>query len=655
MLLGPYLSERAWATVREDYSPDGEAWSYFPHEHARFRTYRWSEDGIGGVSDDKQHLCLAHAFWNGRDPILKERMFGLTGSEGNHGEDVKEAFFYLDSTPTHSYMRMNYKYPHAEFPYAALIEENRKRSRTEPEFELWDTGIFADDRYFDIDIEYAKASPEDLLCRITVRNMGPDPAPIHVLPTLWFRNTWSWGRDDTKPWIKREEESGKAFARCSHATAGTYELHADLAQDWLFSENETNFQHLYGSPNASPFTKDAFHRRVIHGDRSAVNPDHEGTKAAAVFHRIVGPGEAYEIRLRLLRPSAERSCGPFEDFDTVFQSRIKEADEFYAAVQPAQMRPDERLLQRQALAGMMWGKQFFHYIVDDWLEGDPSMPKPPESRKKLRNSHWRHLYNERVMSMTDPWEYPWYAAWDLAFHCVPISLIDPGFAKSQLDLLTREWYQHPNGQIPAYEWNFSDVNPPVFAWAAWRVYKMEEQQPPKAVMVTAHAEHAIQAFDIEAVDYLLKPVKPTRFAQAVQRLQAACAPTLVPNTEPTFSPEDHICLRTPQRTITVPVSDILVLQAEGDFTRIYLKNATPLMICVPLGQYEKLLPSPPFARLDRSLILNLQTPLNLRRKSRDEASLVFDKANHEIPLGRTAQQRLRDALKQSGNNATMQL
>jgi hypothetical protein len=476
LLLGPYLSERTWATVREDYSPDGEAWSYFPHEHARFRTYRWSEDGIGGVSDDKQHLCLAHAFWNGRDPILKERMFGLTGSEGNHGEDVKEAFFYLDSTPTHSYMRMNYKYPHAEFPYAALIDENRKRSRTEPEFELWDTGIFADDRYFDIDIEYAKASPEDLLCRITVRNMGPDPAPIHVLPTLWFRNTWSWGRDDTKPWIKREEGSGKAFARCSHATAGTYELHADLAQDWLFSENETNFQHLYGSPNASPFTKDAFHRRVIHGDRSAVNPDHAGTKAAAVFHRIVGPGEAYEIRLRLLRPSAERSCGRFEDFDAVFQSRIKEADEFYAAVQPAQMTPDERLVQRQALAGMMWGKQFFHYIVDDWLEGDPSMPKPPESRKKLRNRHWRHLYNERVMSMPDPWEYPWYAAWDLAFHCVPISLIDPGFAKSQLDLLTREWYQHPNGQIPAYEWNFSDVNPPVFAWAAWRVYKMEEQQ-----------------------------------------------------------------------------------------------------------------------------------------------------------------------------------
>ena len=476
MLLGPYLSERAWATVREDYSPDGEAWSYFPHEHARFRTYRWSEDGIGGVSDDKQHLCLAHSFWNGRDPILKERMFGLTGSEGNHGEDVKEAFFYLDSTPTHSYMRMNYKYPHAEFPYAALIEENRKRSRTEPEFELWDTGIFADDRYFDIDIEYAKASPEDLLCRITVRNMGPDPAPIHVLPTLWFRNTWSWGRDDTKPWIKREEGSGQAFARSSHASAGTYELHADLAQDWLFSENETNFQHLYGSPNASPFTKDAFHRRVIHGDRSAVNPDHEGTKAAVVFHRTMAPGESYEIRLRLLRPSAERSCGPFEDFDTVFQARLNEADEFYAAVQPAQMSADERLVQRQALAGMMWGKQFFHYIVDDWLEGDPSMPKPPESRKKLRNRHWRHLYNERVMSMPDPWEYPWYAAWDLAFHCIPISLIDPGFAKSQLDLLTREWYQHPNGQIPAYEWNFSDVNPPVFAWAAWRVYKMEEQQ-----------------------------------------------------------------------------------------------------------------------------------------------------------------------------------
>ena len=478
-LWGPYLSERAWATVREDYSADGEAWTYFPHEHARLRAYRWSEDGIGGLSDDKQRLCLAHAFWNGRDPILKERMFGLTGSEGNHGEDVKEVFFYLDSTPTHSYMKMNYKYPHAEFPYTALIEENRKRTRAEAEFELWDTGIFADDRYFDIDIEYAKASPDDILCRITVRNMGPKRAPIHVLPTLWFRNTWSWGRDDTKPGITRMQASGKAFARGSHASAGTYDLHADLAEDWFFSENETNFQHIYGTQNASPFTKDAFHRRLIHGDHSAVNPRHEGTKAAAVFHRVLEGGESYEIRLRLIGPKAIATSQPFADFDEVFETRIHEADDFYASVQPPQMKPDERLIHRQALAGMMWGKQFFHYIVDDWLEGDPAMPKPPESRKNLRNRQWRHLYNERVMSMPDPWEYPWYAAWDLAFHCIPISLIDPGFAKSQLDLLTREWYQHPNGQIPAYEWNFSDVNPPVFAWATWRVYKMEEQQTGK--------------------------------------------------------------------------------------------------------------------------------------------------------------------------------
>ncbi len=406
-------------------------------------------------------------------------MFGLTGSEGNHGEDVKEVFFYLDSTPTHSYMKMNYKYPHAQFPYTELIEENRKRTRAEAEFELWDTGIFADDRYFDIDIEYAKASPDDILCRITVRNMGPERAPIHVLPTLWFRNTWRWGRDDTKPEITRMQASGKTFVRSSHASAGAYDLHADLAEDWFFSENETNSQHIYGTQNASPFTKDAFHRRLIHGDHSAVNPQHEGTKAAAVFHRVLEGGESYEIRLRLIGQKAIATSQPFGDFDEVFETRIHEADDFYASVQPPQMKPDERLIHRQALAGMMWGKQFFHYIVDDWLEGDPAMPKPPESRKTLRNHQWRHLYNERVMSMPDPWEYPWYAAWDLAFHCIPISRIDPGFAKSQLDLLTREWYQHPNGQIPAYEWNFSDVNPPVFAWATWRVYKMEEQQTGK--------------------------------------------------------------------------------------------------------------------------------------------------------------------------------
>ncbi len=472
---GPYLSERAWATVREDYSEGGDAWGFFPHDHARFKAYRWSEDGIAGISDDKQRLCMAMAFWNGNDAILKERMYGLTGAEGNHGEDVKEVFFYLDSTPTHSYLKMNYKYPHAAFPYSALIEENRKRSRHEGEFELWDTGVFHEDRYFDIDIEYAKATPDDILCRVTIRNRGPEAAPIHVLPTTWFRNTWSWGRNDAKPSIKLKGKGAKAVVTCSHATIGEYTLIADNPDEWLFCENETNNQHLYGAPNTTPHPKDSFHRYLISGEKNAVNPKHEGTKAAAVFHRTLAPGEEWTIRLRLTGPNTKQSNN-FDDFNTVITERITEADDFYQAVQPPQMTEDERRVHRQGLAGMMWGKQFFHYIVEDWLEGDPGMPKPPESRKNARNWEWRHLYNERVMSMPDPWEYPWYAAWDLAFHCVPIALIDPAFAKSQIDLLTREWYQHPNGQIPAYEWNFSDVNPPVFAWAAWRVYKMEEKQ-----------------------------------------------------------------------------------------------------------------------------------------------------------------------------------
>jgi hypothetical protein len=476
MLFGPYLSERAWATVREDYSADGNAWSYFPHDHARFKAYRWSEDGIGGISDDKQRICFALAFWNGKDAILKERMFGLTGAEGNHGEDVKEVFFYLDSTPTHSYFKMNYKYPQAAFPYGTLIEESRRRGRLDPEYELWDTGVFAENRYFDIDIEYAKGAPDDILCKITVRNMSWEPAPIHVLPTLWFRNTWSWGRNDTKPWMKLDHAGGRTFVRSSHQMLGTYDLYADLAQEWLFCENETNNQHLYGSPNASPYPKDAFHRRIINGEVGAVNPAQEGTKAAAVYHRILRPGEEYVLHLRLKGPASPPLADPFADFDEVFKLRLKEADEFYAVVQTVHMTPDERMVQRQGFAGMMWSKQFFHYVVEHWLEGDPAMPKPPASREHGRNWDWEHLYNERVMSMPDPWEYPWYAAWDLAFHCIPIALIDPGFAKSQLDLLTREWYQHPNGQIPAYEWNFSDVNPPVFAWAVWRVYKIEEKQ-----------------------------------------------------------------------------------------------------------------------------------------------------------------------------------
>lgn len=480
MLWGPYLSERSWATVREDYSADGNAWAYFPHEHARFKAYRWGEDGIGAISDEKQWLCLGVAFWNGKDPILKERMYGLTGAEGNHGEDTKDVWFYLDSTPTHSYLKMNYKYPQREFPYQRLIEENRHRNRLEPEFELWDAGMFDDNRYFDCMIEYAKSSPDDILCKITVKNMGPDAAEAHVLPTLWFRNTWSWGRNDTKPWMKFDQSAHAEFVHASHHKIGDYVLYADSPKAWMFTENETNSQHLYGTPNASPYTKDAFHRAIISGDREAINPDMQGTKACAVYKQLLHPGESYEIRLRLVGPASTQPQRPFENFDAQFAGRLKDADDYYAEIQPPEMTPDERLVQRQALAGMMWAKQFFYYIIEDWMQGDPSQPKPPSCRENGRNWEWRHLYNERVMSMPDPWEYPWYAAWDLAFHCLPIALVDPAFAKSQLDLLTREWYQHPNGQIPAYEWNFSDVNPPVFAWAAWRIYKMEERQTGKA-------------------------------------------------------------------------------------------------------------------------------------------------------------------------------
>ncbi|MFN8391852.1 MAG: glucosidase [Bdellovibrionota bacterium] len=476
MLFGPYLSERAWATVREDYSANGDAWTYFPHEHARYKAYRWGEDGIGGISDDKQMLCFAPAFWNERDPILKERMFGLTGAEGNHGEDAKEVWFYLDSTPTHSYLKMNYKYPHAEFPYQRLIDENRRRNRLEPEFELWDSGAFHENRYFDCYVEYAKASPDDILCKITVHNMGPEAAKIHILPTLWFRNTWSWGRNTSKPTMKFDQNAYAEFVQAVHHDLGTYVLYADSPQSWMFTENETNNEHLYGTPNASPYTKDAFHRAIVSHNSGAVNPNMEGTKAAAHFHQLLHPGERYEVRLRLVGPRSKQPQRAFADFDKIFDQRLKEADEFYHSVEPEAMTADERLVQRQALAGMMWAKQFFYYVVEDWLKGDPVGPPPPKSRLNARNAEWKHLYNERVMSMPDPWEYPWYAAWDLAFHCIPIALIDPAFAKGQLDLLTREWYQHPNGQIPAYEWNFSDVNPPVFAWAAWRIYKMEERQ-----------------------------------------------------------------------------------------------------------------------------------------------------------------------------------
>ncbi len=475
---GPYLSERAWGTVREDYSPDGSAWEYFSHDQARARAYRWNEDGLAGISDDKGRLCFALALWNGRDPILKERLFGLTGREGNHGEDVKEAYFYLDSTPSHSYMQMLYKYPQAAFPYGALVEENARRSRQDPEFELLDSGVFDGDRYCDVFVEYAKAAPDDILIRISAINRGPDPAPLWLLPTLWFRNTWAWGDPDPVPGLHTEAGPVPQIV-ARHALLGTYDLYCAGADALLFTNNDTNLQRLYGVPNPGPYVKDAFHAYVVGGDRAAVNPRQTGTKAAALYHRLIPPGATTILRLRLTRratPPATSGAGtPFASFDPLFAERQREADAFYAALAPPEMDEESRRVQRQALAGMLWSKQFYHYVVDRWLKGDPPQPPPPAQRTGGRNREWRHLYNERVMSMPDKWEYPWYAAWDLAFHCIPFALIDPAFAKSQLELLMREWYMHPNGQVPAYEWAFGDVNPPVFAWAAWRVYKIDQK------------------------------------------------------------------------------------------------------------------------------------------------------------------------------------
>ncbi len=481
---GPYLSERAWGTVREDYSHDGCAWDYFPHDHARSRAYRWNEDGLAGISDDKGYLCFALALWNGQDPILKERLFGLTGPQGNHGEDVKEVYFYLDSTPSHSYMSMLYKYPQAAFPYQQLIDENAHRGRRGPEFELLDTGIFAADRYFDVFITYAKAAPEDILIRITAVNRGSNAAVLHLLPTLWFRNTWSWGLDDSRPLLKQARldvsaTSEHRFAlalEAQHPLLGNYLFSCEAADDLLFTNNDTNVQRLFSVPNPTPYVKDAFHNYLIHGDHAAVNPECIGTKAAALYIRTIAPGASIELRLRLTATTNISTSLPFADFDAIFATRKQEADEYYAAIQPASLDEDQRSVQRHALAGMLWSKQFYHYIVDRWLKGDPAQPVPPAQRKYGRNREWRHLYNERVMSMPDKWEYPWYAAWDLAFHCLPFALIDSDFAKSQLDLLMREWYMHPNGQLPAYEWAFGDVNPPVFAWAAWRVYKIDLEQ-----------------------------------------------------------------------------------------------------------------------------------------------------------------------------------
>ncbi len=472
---GPYLAERQWGTVREDYSPYGNAWDYFPHDHARSRAYRWGEDGLGGISDRHGEVCFALALWNGRDPILKERLFGLTGSEGNHGEDVKEYYFYLDSTPTHSYMKFLYKYPQAEFPYGRLVEENRRRGKREREFELMDTGVFDDDRYFDVFVEYAKAGAEDILVRVTAHNRGPEAAELRLLPTLWFRNTWSWNGEAKRPQVSKGKSlKGAAVLEAERKQYGRRRLVCEGAPELLFTENETNSERLYGVANASPYVKDGINDYIVHGKTEAVNPAQTGTKASAHYRLTVPAGGSVTLRLRFTDQTPnEKMLGP--EFDRVFTERLAEADEFYAQRVGQCTSRDAIQVQRQAFAGMLWSKQFFHYDVRRWLEGDPGQPPPPEGRKRGRNREWKHLYNADVISMPDKWEYPWYAAWDLAFHCIPLAQVDPDFAKEQLVLMLREWYMHPNGQLPAYEWAFGDVNPPVHAWAAWRIYKIEKR------------------------------------------------------------------------------------------------------------------------------------------------------------------------------------
>jgi hypothetical protein len=473
---GPYLAERAWGTVREDYSADGAAWGYLPHDHARSRAYRWNEDGIAGISDRRQFICFALSVWNGRDPFLKERIFGLAGPEGNHGEDVKEYYFYLDSTPTHSYMKYLYKYPQAAFPYEKLYEENARRSKSEPEYELIDTGVFDEDRYFDVTVEYAKAGAEDILVQIQVTNRGPEQAKIHLLPTIWFRNTWSWNGATAKPVLRRGEDAQAVVAEVLHDYYGLRKLYCEGEPELLFTENETNVARLFNVPNNSPFVKDGINSYVVNGATDAVNPEETGTKAAAYYRLTVEAGETATMRLRFTDMIKE-GFEPFgEDFGRTFLKRREEADEFYKTVIPQDLSRDAQAVMRQSFAGLLWSKQFYHYVVKNWIEGDPGQPPPPEMRRKGRNREWPHLYNADVISMPDKWEYPWYAAWDLAFHCVPLAIIDSDFAKEQLLLMLREWYMHPNGQLPAYEWALGDVNPPVHAWAAWRVYKIEEKR-----------------------------------------------------------------------------------------------------------------------------------------------------------------------------------
>ena len=466
---GPYLSDRAWGTVREDYSPHGTAWEYFPFEHAHLRAYRWGEDGIAGICDNHQRLCFALAFWNTRDPILKERLYGLSGNQGNHGEDVKEIYYYLNSTPTHSYMKCLYKYPQAEFPYGQLVEVNRNRTRDDFEFELLDTGVFNEDRYFDIFVEYAKADANDIVIRITAVNRGPETAPLHVLPTLWFRNTWSWEPGAKRPALAK---SADGSIEIQEDSLGTFRFTYDGQPPLLFTENDTNTNALWGWSGNERYLKDAFHRRVIHGREDAVNPGQRGTKACAWYRFDLDPAEAKVIRLRLtLRTEPSRLI---RDSDDIFAERIAEAQEFYSFAPPG-LSEDGRRVQQQAFAGLLWSKQFYHFVVERWLKGDPGQPTPPVSRLTGRDSRWIHLFNQDVISMPDKWEFPWYASWDLAFHMIPMALVDPGYAKDQLELLLREWYMHPNGQIPAYEWAFGDVNPPVHAWACWRVFQIHRK------------------------------------------------------------------------------------------------------------------------------------------------------------------------------------
>jgi hypothetical protein len=485
---GPYLSERQWGTVREDYSDNGDAWNYFNHDQARSRAYHWGEDGLGGISDDHQVLCFALALWNGKDLLLKERLFGLANSEGNHGEDVKEYYFYLDSTPTHSYMKYLYKYPQAAYPYADLAATNRARGKHEPEYELLDTGVFKEDRYFDVFIEYAKAAPEDVLIRLSVVNRGPEAAPLHVLPTLWFRNTWAWGDGGSKPELKRLATKGHAVVRAHHTdplfqeSLNDYYLICDTDAPLLFTDNETNHARLFGGENLAPYVKDGINDFIVNGDTGKVNPAEEGTKAAAHYPLQIDAGKTEIIRLRLTRQSPKPLGQPFADFDAVFATRLQEADDFYAALTPSEVLADadRANVMRQAWAGMLWTKQYFYYDLDTWLKEHNAGPGVPAAqRRHVRNSEWFHMFNDDIISMPDKWEYPWFAAWDLAFHMIPLGIVDPDFAKQQLDLMLRNDYLHPNGQIPAYEWNFSDVNPPVHAWATMQLYLYDKSRQGK--------------------------------------------------------------------------------------------------------------------------------------------------------------------------------